>query len=143
MSIIKPMQVIATRLNPVTGKQEPPKAPKKYLLLIYFMEEKDGNDKTFEIITGRDETFKWLFENKDTIDLTQSHVMTQIHNLEQAITAYTFMRICLENHMSEYDKEDIDFDEDDLAEYMLTNYDMAKTELEEIYEEIYKEDAEG
>jgi len=137
--IIKPLMQIVTRINPLTGKEEAPKTPpelKQYLLLLHFIEDTNKEAKDFEIITGRKETFDYLLENIDSIDLTQSHVMSQNTPLENAITVYSFLRLCLEKHMNESEKETIDYDETMLNEHMVNFYDsMSEEELDALYEE--------
>lgn len=134
--IIKPLKQIVSRINPETGKETAPKhqGEKQYLLLLYYNDgNATGQEKSFEIITGRNDAFKHIFDELDSIDLLQSHVMSQTVALEKAITAYTFLRFCLEEHMSEQEKDEIEFNEDSLEEHMLNFYELTEEQLNELY----------
>jgi hypothetical protein len=133
--IIHPLKQIVSRINPNTGKAEAPKTPKQYLLLLYYLDENKADDKSFEIIMGRNETFKFLYENIDSVDLLQSHVMPQNVALDRAISTYSFMRLCLEQRMTEEEKDDIEFNEELLKEHMLNYYDLSEEQLEKSYKD--------
>jgi hypothetical protein len=132
--LVKQLQQIVTRLNPLTGKPEAPKQEKQYLLLLFYNTSAEEEDKTFELITGRKETFIFLFENLDSIDHIKSHIVSQTVTIESAISTYSFMRLCLEHHMSEEEKDEIEFNEELLNEHMLNFYDLTAEELEELYQ---------
>jgi hypothetical protein len=134
--IIQKLKQIVTRVNPETGEETAPKRRKQYLLLLYYTDEGNSDDnKTFEIITGRNDTFDFLFRNMESIDLLKSHVMSQTVSLEKAITAYSFILFCLKEYMTEQEKVDIEFDEESLKEYMSNYYEKSESELEELYQE--------
>jgi len=134
--IIEKLKQIVSRVNPETGKAVAPQQEKQYLLLIFYIDNttKSGDEKSFEILTGRKATFTFLFENLDSIDLMQSHVMSQNVPLINAITAYTFMRLCLEEHMSEDEQDEIEFSADSLTEHVLNYYDQEEVQLNELYD---------
>jgi len=66
--------------------------------------------------------------------------MSQTVPLTKAITAYTFMRFCLEEHMTEDEQDDIEFSADSLTEHVLNYYEQEKFQLDEIYESEINQD---
>ena len=64
------------RLDPKTNKPiEKLPEEKQYVLLLYFVST--GNDKTFEVITGRSATREYLIDNIDEIDIIDSYVLVE------------------------------------------------------------------
>lgn len=137
--IIEKLKTVVGRLNPLTGKVEPPKMPKKYMLLLDYIDDssvKEGKIFEAEIVDNRDEAFKTLFNNMEGIDLLTSHVMSQTMTMENAMCAYTFLRLYFEEYATQEQVDELEFDQNTLLEHMESFYpEKSKDELEALYNE--------
>lgn len=77
---------------------EPQRSPesKQYLLLMFF-KESTQREKTFEIITGRQEVYDFIKENIEDLDIINSHILVEGVALEECANVYSFMK-----HMEQY-----------------------------------------
>lgn len=92
-------QVIA-RINKLTGEEI--ETPKQYLVLLFFDNtENDDEEKTFEIIDGKENTFIYLVQliNGETnVNLLNSRIMSSSLPLDKSITLYSIIRYWLETN---------------------------------------------
>jgi hypothetical protein len=119
-------QVIA-RINKETGEEI--EVPKQYLLLLFF-DNAESNDmeKTFEIIDGKESTFRYILgviNGDQNINLMESRVMSESLPLNKSITLYSFLRLYLEKE--KYEKIALD------------DYDFTLGMLNDCIEYVYKD----
>lgn len=143
--MVERLQQGVLRVNKTTGAMEAPKKERKnYLILAIFNETKD-DENAWHWIEGRDEAAEFLFEQLETFDLLQSHVMSETQAPERAVSIYTFLRFCMEEEkVSEEMLDRVDYDVEALLEFMQNYYqheDGAPYTREEL-DNLYKEELE-
>ena len=108
---------------------------KKYLMLV-FAEDQDGNEvRTFDIVVGRKEAIQMIAQVYTTdyetsLDIFQSTIISNSIKIEDGISFYSFVRMCLENNMltqDEWDEALLDdtgepFTIQDWDEFIIGNY---------------------
>lgn len=84
------------------GKVITPSNLKTYLLLIYYRDDEGNEQRTFEVITGRkfvvQRILDYAVEYNDTVNNFKSMVISESVTMDQAISFYSFVRLCLENN---------------------------------------------
>jgi hypothetical protein len=94
--------------------------------------------KEKEFIKGRAETFNHIIENMESYDLLESHVISETATPEIAITAYSFLRFCMENDvLPQSVMDDAEMSPEILEEFMENYYQKSEEELEEIYKKDF------
>lgn len=79
---------------------------KEYLLL---MEYKETGENEYKFIIGRTETYKFIKDIIDELDIDESFVIVESVKIKDRITVYEFMRMCKDRNL---------FDDDfDINEY--------------------------
>lgn len=77
---------------------------KKYLLLVYAEDEEGNEIRTFDIVMGRQNVVKLIVsvypeEMEEAINPFESMVISDSIKLEDGISFYSFIRLCLEQNM--------------------------------------------
>lgn len=138
MALVQKLTEVVQRVDPKTGIPVPKKKAeriKHYLVLAIFNE---GDEKTWEFIKGRAETFNHIIENMESYDLLESHVISETATPEIAITAYSFLRFCMENDvLPQSVMDDAEMSPEILEEFMENYYQKSEEELEEIYKKDF------
>lgn len=84
------------------GKVITPPNLKTYLLLIYYTDEEGNEQRTFEVITGRkfvvQRILDFSVEYNDTVNDFKSLVISESITINEGISFYSFIRLCLENN---------------------------------------------
>lgn len=90
-------------------KGELTKSPevKEYLVLMQYRETGEND---YKFIMGRTETYKFIKDIIDELDIDESFVIVETVNISSRITVYEFMRMCKERKLF-----DDDFDIDQYA----------------------------
>lgn len=98
-------------------KQDPNK--KKYLILYYMSNEED-EEKSWEITTGREETYKFIKDRIEYMDIHNSIVVSGTVTLndaiEQDMTVYQFMKLMMNYFDDSFDIEDYNKGDEDIQE---------------------------
>lgn len=142
MSMVEKLQQGVMRVNKATGAVEAPKKERKnYLILAIFNDTTDG-ERDWHWIEGRDEAAEFLFEQIETFDALQSHVMSETQAPDRAVSIYTFLRFCMdEEKVSEEMLDRVDYDTEALLEFMQNYYQhedgkpYTREELDRIYQD--------
>ena len=138
MALVQKLTEVVQRVDPKTGIPVPKKKVeriKHYLVLAIFNEE---DEKSWEFIKGRAETFNHIIENMESYDLLESHVISETATPEIAITAYSFLRFCMENDvLPQSVMDDAEMSPEILEEFMENYYQKSDEELEEIYKKDF------
>ena len=138
MALVQKLTEVVQRVDPKTGIPVPKKKVeriKHYLVLAIFNEE---DEKSWEFIKGRAETFNHIIENMESYDLLESHVISETATPEIAITAYSFLRFCMENDvLPQSVMDDAEMSPEILEEFMENYYQKSEEELEEIYKKDF------
>lgn len=138
MALVQKLTEVVQRVDPKTGIPVPKKKVeriKHYLVLAIFNE---GDEKSWEFIKGRAETFNHIIENMESYDLLESHVISETATPEIAITAYSFLRFCMENNvLPQSVMDDAEMSPEILEEFMENYYQKSEEELEEIYKKDF------
>lgn len=138
MALVQKLTEVVQRVDPKTGIPVPKKKVeriKHYLVLAIFNE---GDEKSWEFIKGRAETFNHIIENMESYDLLESHVISETATPEIAITAYSFLRFCMENDvLPQSVMDDAEMSPEILEEFMENYYQKSEEELEEIYKKDF------
>ena len=93
---------------------------KQYLLLIYLNTD-DGIERTFEIITGRLDTYNYIKNNADIIDMNNSIITLTNKTIEEGITFLQFVRHLKDAELVPEDSFDISVYEDETVDYSVQN----------------------
>ena len=138
MALVQKLTEVVQRVDPKTGIPVPKKKVeriKHYLVLAIFNE---GDEKSWEFIKGRAETFNHIIENMESYDLLESHVISETATPEIAITAYSFLRFCMENNvLPQSVMDDAEMSPEILEEFMENYYQKSEEELEAIYKKDF------
>ena len=138
MALVQKLTEVVQRVDPKTGIPVPKKKVeriKHYLVIAIFNE---GDEKSWEFIKGRAETFNHIIENMESYDLLESHVISETATPEIAITAYSFLRFCMENDvLPQSVMDDAEMSPEILEEFMENYYQKSEEELEEIYKKDF------
>ena len=105
--LIKPF----SKFDPET-KKEIARHPeeKQYILLLYYNSNYDGNDKTFEVITGRTFVREFLIERISEIDIESSYVLVEDvpfkDSFSNQVTVYKFLKTVQKYYKDGFDVDD-------------------------------------
>jgi len=137
MAMENKLKNVVMRYNKETGEYTPPKKAKKsYLILVTFNKTEDG-ERDWQWIEGREEALEHLIEQMETYDLLATQVMSETQSPDRAVTAYSFIRFCIESEkvpVALLEKHDMDLDL--FMEFMENSYsEKDKDELESLYKE--------
>lgn len=136
MAMVEKLQQVVMRVNRENGTLEAPKKERKhYLVLATFNESENGIDRDWHWIDGREETFQHLIEQMEAYDLLATNVLSETQSPETAVSAYTFLRFCMEEKkVSEDLLMSLEMDFDTFMEFMENHYpEKTSDELEEEY----------
>lgn len=100
----KILQSPITYFNTDGSKKPVPPEAKQYLLLLFFNDE--NVEKTFEIITGRENTYNFVKEKAGEIDIRKSHILVTGVPLEDINTIYAFMKAMEKNFEDGFNIDD-------------------------------------
>jgi hypothetical protein len=91
-------------VNPITLINKDDDAETKQYLVLYYATDEDDNDvKSFEICTGRTETFNFIKNMIESINIHDSLVLSENNTLKNIISVYEFMKYLRDNDLI-YDK---------------------------------------
>lgn len=137
MAMIQKLQNAVMRYNKETGELTPPKRERKFYLILVIFNKTDDGERDWQWIAGRDETLDHLLEQLETYDLLATQVMSETQSPDRAVTAYSFIRFCMEeNKVSEELLEKHEMDLDLFMEFVENNYpEKTREELDAQYKE--------
>lgn len=107
-------------------KKPKPINARRYVLLLFYV----GGDKIFEIITGQEESYDFIREIVEDIDLKASQILGEDSTIKTCKNIYDFIKAMRPYVQDPMDPDDYIIDSDDI-------------EVEDDYNQIYVSPIEG
>ena len=99
--------------EPEGSKVEKGPEEREYLLLYYATDERGEDIKSFEFLTGRTETYEFIKNIIESLDIHESKVIVETVTLKEMISVYEFMKhISMLLEDTSFDIEDFNIGDD-------------------------------
>lgn len=91
---------------------------KKYLVLLFSEDDDNESDRTWTIITGRQNVFDYLKNLliTESFSADNSYILSGDQKFENALTVYRFMKLCIENENVYCNTDEFDIEEYHVSE---------------------------
>lgn len=91
---LKPLFRKVGEVKPVTEQSTKvtPASKREYLILYYATIDKGEEEKSFEIVTGREAAYEFIKTMVECIDIHKSKVLVDTVSYNKAATVYEFMK---------------------------------------------------